>query len=382
MVLHSAHGILINLGVFFLGINSLIKLRRKKLKRGIIQLVIILVYALTVIGCQNNDQTPAPTENVKSNNNANVSTSQSETYPNKGIMIAKVNGTAITSAEVDQELNNIMAPYQNSVPPEQLQMLRPKMRNKAIENLINKLLLFHEADRKKIQPSPDEINTELNSIISRFPSPEAFQQQLTKMGITKDKVLKDIEQQLKISILLKESLADLKTTITDGEITEFYQGNPENFRAQEQVRASHVLLKINPEDSPDIKSQKRVKLAGLRDQIQNGADFAKIAEGNSDCPSKQQGGDLGFFERGRMVKPFEEAAFNLKTGELSEIVETQFGYHLIKVVDRKEARTVPLEEVKDKISAHLKNVKERQAFITYLEKLREGASIEYAEAGK
>ena len=83
-----------------------------------------------------------------------------------------------------------------------------------------------------------------------------------------------------------------------------------------------------------------------------------------------------------MVKPFEEAAFNLKTGELSKIVETQFGYHLIKVVDRKEARTVPLEEVKDKISAHLKNVKERQAFITYLEKLREGASIEYAETGK
>jgi len=352
------------------------------LKRGIIQLVIILVYALTVIGCQNNDQTPAPTENVKTNDNANVSTSQSETYPNKGIMIAKVNGTAITSAEVDQELNNIMAPYQNSVPPEQLQMLRPKMRNKAIENLINKLLLFHEADRKKIQPSPDEINTELNSIISRFPSPEAFQQQLTKMGISRDKVLKDIEQQLKISILLKESLADLQTTITDGEITEFYQGNPENFRAPEQVRTSHILLKINAEDSPDIKSQKRVKLAGLRDQIQNGADFAKIAEGHSDCPSKQQGGDLGFFERGKMVKPFEEAAFNLKTGELSEIVETQFGYHLIKVVDRKEARTVPLEEVKDKISTHLKNVKERQAFITYLEKLREGASIEYAEAGK
>ena len=83
-----------------------------------------------------------------------------------------------------------------------------------------------------------------------------------------------------------------------------------------------------------------------------------------------------------MVKPFEEAAFNLMTGELSEIVETQFGYHLIKVVDRKEARTVPLEEVKDKISTPLKHMKERQAFIAYLEKLREGASIEYAETGK
>ena len=130
------------------------------------------------------------------------------------------------------------------------------------------------------------------------------------------------------------------------------------------------------------KSQKRLELIGLRNKSQEGADFAKIAEEPSECPSKQQGGDLGFFERGKMVKPFEEAAFNLKVGEVSDIVETQFGFHLIKVSEYQEARTIPFEEVNDKISIHLKNTKEQQAVNTYLGTLREKADIEYTEAAK
>ena len=240
-------------------------------------------------------------------------------------MIAKVNGTPITSAQVEQELRNIVAQYQNSVQPDQLQQLQPKLRTQALENLINTRLLFAEADLKGIKPSSEEVNAELNGIISRFPSPEAFQQQMAKVGISREQMLKDIEQQLKVNTLVKEALVGTDTTVTDEEISQFYQGNPDSFQSPEQVRAQHILLKINAGDAPEIKSQKRLELASLSGNIQNGEDFSKIAGEKSECPSKQKGGDLGFFERGKMVKPFEEAAFALKVGEVSDIVETQFG---------------------------------------------------------
>jgi peptidyl-prolyl cis-trans isomerase C len=341
-----------------------------------------LIYLLALIGCQKNDQTAGLAANGKKDSTAQMPIGQTETYLNKeDSMIAKVNGTPITSGQIEQELNTIVAQYQNSVPPDQLQQMKPKLRTQALENLINTQLLFREADRKGIKPSSDAINTELSGIISRFPSPEAFQQQMTKVGISREQMLKDIEQQLKVTTLVKEALVGVETTITDEEVSKFYQGNPDRFQSPEQVRARHILLKINTDDVPEVKNQKRLELAGLSGKIQNGADFSKIAEEHSECSSKQQGGDLGFFERGRMVKPFEEAAFNLKVGEVSDIIETQFGYHLIKVSDHKEARTVPLEEAKDAISSYLKNTKEQQAVNSYIGTLREKADIEYVKAG-
>jgi len=352
-------------------------------KRVILHGVLCLIYLLVFIGCQQkNDQTAGSPANGSKESAAQVSIGQTETYLNKeDSMIAKVNGTPITSGQVEQELRNVVAQYQNSVPPDQLQQLQPKLRTQALENLINTQLLFREADRKGITPSSEAINTELDGIISRFPSPEAFQQQMTKVGISREQMVKDIEQQIKVTALVKEALAAAETTVTGEEVSKFYQGNPDSFKSPEQVRAQHILLKINMDDTPEIKSQKRLELAGLSGRIQKGADFSKIAEEYSECPSKQQGGDLGFFERGRMVRPFEEAAFTLKVGEVSDIVETQFGYHLIKVSDRKDARTVPFEEAKEEIANYLKNTKEQEAVNSYIGTLREKADIEYVKAG-
>ena len=175
---------------------------------------------------------------------AEVPIGQTETNLNKeDSMIAKVNGTPITSGQVEQELRNIVAQYQNNIPPDQLQQLQPKLRTQALENLINTQLLFREADRKGITPSSEAINTELDGIISRFPSPEAFQQQMTKVGISREQMVKDIEQQLKVTTLVKEALVAVETTVTDEEVSQFYQGNPDSFKSPEQVRAQHILFK-------------------------------------------------------------------------------------------------------------------------------------------
>ena len=206
------------------------------MKRAILCSVIFLIYVLAVSGCQKNDQTAKSAANGTENGSTQVPIGQTETYLNKeDSMIAKVNGTPITSAQLEQELSNIVAQYQNNVPPDQLQQLQPKLRTQALENLINTQLLFLEADRKEINPSSEEINTELDGIISRFPSPEAFQQQMAKVGISREQMLKDIEQQLKVNTLVKEALVGVETTITDEEVSQFYKGNSDSFQSPDKA---------------------------------------------------------------------------------------------------------------------------------------------------
>ncbi len=297
-------------------------------------------------------------------------------------MIAKVNGTTITAADVEKETNNIVAQYQGQVPPEQLQEMIPGLKKQALETQINKTLLFAEAKNKNIKASPEQVKTELDGIIGRFPSEEAFEQQLSKAGINKEQIEKDIEQQIQIDILVGQSVADVEIKIAEEDISSFYKENPKSFETPEEVKASHILFKFEESVPQSTKDQKRLELAGIQGQIEKGADFADMAKNHSDCPSKQQGGDLGFFERGKMVKAFEDAAFTLKTGELSDIVESPFGYHLIKVLDHKASETLKFDDVKDKIAEHLKQLKTQDSFIAYVDQLRQGAEIEYAESAQ
>lgn len=295
-------------------------------------------------------------------------------------MIAKVNGTEITTADVEKEIGNIVAQYEDQVPPEQLQAMMPSIKEQAIETQINKLLLFTEAERHNIHPTPEQVKAELDSVIERFPSAEVFEQQLAKIGISLEQIEADIEQQIKIDILVGQSVSDTEATVSDEEVSTFYQENPESFQTPEQVHAAHILLKFEENAPQSFKDQKRLEIAGLLGQIEKGADFANMAKSHSDCPSKEQGGDLGFFERGKMVKPFEDAAFALDAGGLSGVVESPFGYHLIKVMDRKTAETVGLDEVKDQIVDHLQQIKMQDSFMAYIDQLRNSAEIEYAES--
>ena len=120
----------------------------------------------------------------------------------------------------------------------------------------------------------------------------------------------------------------------------------------------------------------REKAEAIRKRVAAGEDFATVAKAESKCPSAAKGGDLGYFGKGQMVPAFETAAFSLKPGQISEVVETQFGYHVIKVTDRKQAETVKFNDVKDKIEDYLKNQQAQKPMADYVEKLRKQAKIE------
>ena len=294
---------------------------------------------------------------------------------------AVVNGEAITLPEINQATRNILTQFQGQIPPEEIEQFRAQLQQQALENLINMKLLLQEANREGIQLEEKAVTDRIAEIAGRFPSPEKFKEQLEASGISEKELRREIETGLKIEALLDRQAPEGKKA-SEEEIEKFYRDNPENFRTPERVQASHILISVKPDESPEDKEAKRLKLIGLKNEIEAGGDFAKLAQEHSTCPSKDRGGDLGYIERGQMVKPFEDAAFTLEVGKISDIVETDFGYHLIKVTDYEEEEEIPLGEVRDKIAVFLKDQQRQEAIGDYLARLRGSATIEYAEGFK
>ena len=146
------------------------------------------------------------------------------------------------------------------------------------------------------------------------------------------------------------------TTITEQEIRYYYNDNIEMFKQKNQVKARHILFKLDKDAKEEEEKKVREKAISVREKAHQGEDFEGLAKEYSEGPSSEEGGDLGYFSVGQMVKPFEEAAFKLKKGEISDLVRTPFGYHIIKVEDIKEAKTKTLEEVREQISKILKTL--------------------------
>lgn len=169
-----------------------------------------------------------------------------------------------------------------------------------------------------------------------------------------------------------QPMADLiaQVEVTDEEIQNYYDGNIQRYTHDEQAKASHILLKVTPGIDEQGEEAVKNRLLDIRKEIEDGLSFADAAKKYSEGPSADRGGDLGFFGRGRMVPPFEEAAFELPIGQISEPVKTQFGYHLIRVEERKEKGTDSLESVRDEISDTLKKRKALDSYRTEMESLK------------
>jgi peptidyl-prolyl cis-trans isomerase C len=182
------------------------------------------------------------------------------------------------------------------------------------------------------------------------------------------------------------SLWEGKISATEEDARKYYDENPNLFEQPEQIAVSHILIKPEPID-PNVddpneaeKQSKAAAMAKAQDllkQIKDGAEFAELAKVNSACRSSEDGGDLGFFPRGQTTPPFEEAAFKLELGQLSDIVETSYGYHIIKKTGHKDASTTPFEEASKNIMALLVKRQQKEFIEDYMKKLKDEADIVY-----
>lgn len=299
----------------------------------------------------------------------------SKPAPKPGDVLAKVNGTAITRGEVDRMAATML---KQSGGGEGAEAYKKQAEEAALAQLVSVELLSEEGSKLEVKDLDKKTEEKISQGKKQFSTQEDFEKALKDMNLT-EKDLRDFTRKDIIINNLIENKVLSKLTVTPEQIKKFYDDNSDKFfKKPEQVRASHILIGVDSNATPAEKEKAKKKAVELREKILKGADFAEIAKAESTCPSKTQGGDLGLFGRGQMVPSFEQAAFGLKkAGDISDVVETQFGYHIIKLTDHVAAGTVPFDEVKDKIADYLKKQQGQKAVQAYIEELKKGAKIEY-----
>ena len=288
--------------------------------------------------------------------------------------LAVVNGSVITRKAFQEELEPfIQRMAMSGQKPEGEQLAEVK--KNILENLINRELLFQVAKEKGIEADPKAIEEQFSDLKNRFPDEAQFQAMLDQLGITADSLRQQIAQRLMIQQVIEQEVGK-DVEVTGAEAKAFYEKNPDMFKQPEKVRASHILIKADPDAEEAEKKAARKKLEGIQKKVEAGEDFAELAKAHSEGPSSAKGGDLGYFGRGQMVKPFDDVVFAMETGDVSDIVETRFGYHLIKETGKQPAGTVPYEEVEDRLKEYLKEQKVQKQVAAYIETLKEDAEIE------
>ncbi len=284
-------------------------------------------------------------------------------------VVARVNGSPIDAIEL-RRAKKIMLRGQ-TLPADQ----HAAANKQALDQLISAELLYQAAAKMEIKDLDKQIDAKLAKGKERFKDEQDFKKAIKELEMDEKELREYTLRDLFISNFVEANLVS-KAVVTEAEIRSFYDTNLDKFKREESVKASHILIGVDGKATADEKKKAHEKAEKLKKELANGADFAALAKGNSTCPSAPQGGDLGFFGKGQMVPTFEKAAFALKPGGVSDVVETQFGYHIIKLTEKKPASTSEYKEVKAKIEEYLKGQKVNEAIQKYLEGAKKTAKIE------
>jgi len=289
-------------------------------------------------------------------------------------VVITVDGEEITHGAIMQAAQMRMVQMSRQVPQDQLAQLYPKVYQEMSAMLVANILLTKAAEKSSLVINDDVLAEEIAQIETNIPEGKTLQDMLDENKIDWVEWKENLRKQLLVGKLVEEK-TDQTTEPTADEVSEFYQENIESFKMPEAVSASHILMAFTEEDTDETKAEKKANLAKLREEIVAGGSFEELAVEYSDCPSSQNNGSLGAFGRGQMVPEFEAAAFGLATHEISEIVETQFGYHLIKVSEHQGAGIQVLADVEEQLQAYLATQKKQEVLVSYIEELKEKADI-------
>ena len=283
----------------------------------------------------------------------------------------------ITEEELTTEVEKTLTQYAaqgNPVTDEQ----KAELRQAVLDQLVERKLLLAAADEEGIKLDGETIEAELEKIRGQFPDEGSFSEALSQRGYTVDSFKAEMSEIMRIQKFLEEVVA-AAVTLSDEELKAFYDENTNYFETGGSVSASHILIEADQAASETERAAARAKIEEVARRVSAGGDFAELAREYSEGPSGPNGGDLGSFQRGKMVPAFEEAAFALEPGEVSDIVETQFGFHIIKVTDKSESGIMGFEESKEAIRGFLKQQKEQEAVVAYIDGLKEKYTVETPE---
>jgi peptidyl-prolyl cis-trans isomerase C len=333
--------------------------------------VVLVILLVTASACNRSAATPAEA-------GASATATPAAGGPPKPVpavipdVVARVNGETVTKQQLEEAVAALAQRNQAPVPPEQ----RDRVYRGVLDQLVGMKLLAQEAAARKVAVPEADIDAQLAQMRKQFPSEAVFNEALKQQNKTMDMLKAEARDSMAIQKLLEQALAD-KTAVSPQQTQEFYDRNPDQFKRPEQVRASHILISVPQGADGPTKDAARKRAEGVLKQIKAGGDFAALAKEHSQDPgSAINGGDLGLFQRGQMVPPFDQAAFTLKPGSTSELVETQFGYHIIRVTDKKDPGTVTIEEVRPQLEQYLQNMNREREMQTFVDGLKAKGKVE------
>lgn len=288
-------------------------------------------------------------------------------------VLASVNSVDITTQDLTweiEQLKNEMRLRNRPLSQEQIQALRGQL----VENLIERELLYQQAQQRKLKIRPRWIELALHEFKQQFVNQSDYSDFISQSGLSETLLKERIGKGLVVRRLLRrEVIRGIK--VSEAEMQAFFRQFPEFFKREEQVRARHILIAIGDDMDKGQIEDAMLRMMALQLRIQEGANFGAMALEYSDCPSKARAGDLGYFTREQMVPSFATVAFGLKPGEVSEIVITPFGYHLIQVLDRNAPSQMAYRDSRDKIERTLRRDKENTAVVGYVKKLKSRADV-------
>jgi len=285
-------------------------------------------------------------------------------------VLARVDGDEVKKSDFDLLIKNIEL-GRGPVPAEQ----RDQVFRGMLDRLITYKVLQHEAAKRNISASDTEVEDRMKGMRAQFPSDDEFKKALAARNMSEERLRTDARVEIAIGKLLEGEAASLPE-VTDADAKAFYEKNPAKFKQDESVRASHILLLVDEKADEATKKKTRAEIDAILKRARAGEDFGALAKAHSKDGSAAQGGDLGFFGKGRMVPEFEKAAFALKPGEISDVVTTQFGYHIIKLTEQKPPSTVPLETVNAQVKQFLTEQKKKERVDGFIKSLKDKSRIE------
>jgi len=289
----------------------------------------------------------------------------------------KVNGVEISNERFDAFYQEYRRPYGINIAGrgDHLEKLT-RLRIEAMDTMVEQELIRQAAEEQGINASTEEIDAALAEVSEPFKTSEEFIRRLQNEGFTEESYREHLARMIAAVKYLDGIRAEV-ATISDAELERYYRDNELRLTLPEQVRVRHILLTWKPMGKGDDRAAIREQMTPILEQARSGKDFAALARVFSDdYATKQNGGDTGFFQRGQMAHAFEDVAFALKPGEISDPVETSFGVHIIRLEERKESRLLSMDEIREQLRDHIREEKMEAAVEQETARLRQEAEIE------
>ena len=288
-----------------------------------------------------------------------------------------INGQPLPPEAIEFELGRLVKFYSQHMPEEQVRAQLPALREHAVEQAIGARLLFDEAAKLNLSVSDADVDERVAQMKQQIGGAKKFEGVLQQQGLTETGLREQIRAGRRVDKLVEQVVSAVPEPTEDA-MRAHFASHQEEYLRPERAQAQHILVSPASKDAVACDVAK-AKIEAIRQRVQGGGNFADEAAAHSECPSgREAGGSLGWFSRGMMVPEFDAAAFSMKVGELSGIIETQFGYHIIHKTGHEEETTTTFEDARESIRDFLRHATRGSALSAHVEGLKAKAKIERA----